>query len=104
MSINGISPSMIPISGGQSGGGQNPQIKALEQKLMQLNSEKKKAAQNHDEEKVKELEKQLQEVEQKIEKLKQKEQKKQQQQKESGLDEESKENPPYLQDPTGWYA
>ena len=56
MSINGISPSMIPMSGSQSGGGQNPQIKALEQKLMQLNSEKKKAAQNHDEEKVKELE------------------------------------------------
>ena len=60
MSINGISPSMIPMSGSQSGGGQNPQIKALEQKLMQLNSEKKKAAQNHDEEKVKELEKQIQ--------------------------------------------
>lgn len=104
MSINGISPSMISMSAGSCVSGQNPQIKALEQKLMQLNSEKKKAAQNHDEEKVKELEKQIQEVEQKIEKLKQKEQKKQQKQQEGGQDEEPGKNPAYLKDPTGWYA
>lgn len=104
MSINGISPSMISMSAGPSAGGHNPQIKVLEQKLMQLNSEKKKAAQNHDEEKVKELEKQIQEVEQKIEKLKQKEQKKQQKQKEDGQDEEAEKTPPDFRDPAGWYA
>ena len=54
MGVNGIGFGAPAVDmAGPSGGGGNPRLKALEQKLQQLNQEKKKAIQNKDEEKVK---------------------------------------------------
>ena len=75
MSINISGIGQTPIASGAdlSSGSANPRIKALEQRLQQLNNEKKKAVQEHDEEKVQKLEKEIQELEKQIEQLKQKE-------------------------------
>ena len=60
---------------GFSGGGSDPRLRALEQKLQKLSQEKKKAVQNKDEEKVKRLEQQIEDVKRQIEQLKKKKQK-----------------------------
>ena len=88
MSVNAAISSAFFANGAvpKGAGGDNPQIKALEQKLQRLNKEKKEADQNHDAEKVKELEKEIQAAQQKLERLKQNQQKKQK------LEEAQKEN------------
>lgn len=52
--------------------GSDPQIRALENKLQQLNNEKKEAQKAHAEKKVRELEREIQSTEQKLEQLKKK--------------------------------
>ena len=61
MGVNAVGAG-IPVTAGSFGGGDDFRIKALEQKLQQLNQEKKKAVQNKDEEKVKKLEEQIENV------------------------------------------
>ncbi len=78
----------------------NPQIKALEKKLQQLNQEKKEAAQNHNSDKVRELEKEIQATQTRLEQLKQKEAQKQktaqeEEQKRQKQEEESNPSNPY---------
>ena len=57
MGVNAVG-SGVPSMGGVdfSGGGSDPQLKALEQKLQKLTQEKKQAVRNKDEEKVKQIE------------------------------------------------
>ncbi len=69
-------------SAGQLGksAGSDPQIRALENKLQQLNNEKKEAQKAHAEKKVRELEREIQSTEQKLEQLKKKAAQKQERQ------------------------
>ncbi len=99
MSVNAAISSAFFANGAvpNGAGGDNPQIKALEQKLQRLNKEKKEADQNHDAEKVKELEKEIQAAQQKLERLKQNQQQKnkleeEEAQKKQKLEEAQKEN------------
>lgn len=81
MGISGSLSNALIAGKAMSGspGGSNPQISALEKKLQRLNKEKKEADQNHDADKVKELEKEIQATQQKLEQLKQKDNQKKQQ-------------------------
>ena len=51
MNINNISPSMPSMSMPSVGGGSSDKLKSLEQKLHQLETEKKKAIQSKDKQK-----------------------------------------------------
>ena len=63
--------SLPPASGPQSRGGADAEIRALEQKLRQLNTEREKAVQRRDMDEKEKLEKQIREIEKQIERLKQ---------------------------------
>ncbi|MEY8336586.1 hypothetical protein AALB16_00935 [Lachnospiraceae bacterium 62-35] len=78
MNVNATGQNPLATGADLSNGSTNPRIKALEQKLQQLNNEKKKAVQEHDEEKAQKLEKEIQELRKQIEQLKQKEKQKKQ--------------------------
>ena len=77
---------MNPISTAASGGipqssPADSRIKALEQKLAQLKTQKEKAVRTHDKDREKELEKEIRNVERQLEQLKQKEKRKGKEQK-----------------------
>lgn len=107
MGISGSISNALSASGVMSGspGSSNPQISALEKKLQRLNREKKEASQNHDGDKVKELEKEIQATEQKLERLKQKDnQKKQQEAEEQKRQEEEANRRQGVNAPSGGYG
>jgi len=82
--MTGMNPISTGISPQSPAASSDSRLKALEQKLAQLKTEKEKAVRNHNKDKVKELEKEIQKVEQQIEQLKQKEKKKGKEQKKDG--------------------
>lgn len=72
MNISGISPSQPPVNSQKppEGAGEiESKIKALEQKIHELDAEKQKAAQSGDKERGKKLEQQIQEIRKEIERL-----------------------------------
>lgn len=74
MDISAVSPNISPAGSGAAGSrGEDAQIKALEQRLSQLEKEKRAAAQSKDTEKERRIEKQIQEIQRRIEQLRQKE-------------------------------
>ena len=75
MNLNQFVPSMNMPS---SGGGGSDELKSLEKKLQNLESEKKKAIESKDEEKRRKIEKEIQQVQQQIQKLKMEQNKQQQ--------------------------
>ncbi len=77
MNINGINPSALPnpANANSPAGGADSQIRALEQKLLQLTNEKEKAVEAKDEEKAKKIEKQIQGIKKQIAELKRQENK-----------------------------
>lgn len=82
MNVNAVGFGMPSMEGGSFfGGGSDVRLKALEQKLLQLNQEKEKAIRNKDEEKVKKIEQQIENVRRQIEQLKRKKQQKEKVQK-----------------------
>ena len=89
----GFGASAVDMAG-FSGGGSNPRLKALEQKLQQLTQEKKKAEEIKDEDNVRSLEQQIQNVKRQIEQLKKKEEKKDKRPKEPGIPAGSLSDPP----------
>ncbi len=52
MGVNSVGFGAPAVDMAGPGGGSNPRLKALEQKLQQLTQEKKKAEENKDEDKV----------------------------------------------------
>ena len=105
MSVNPISGSFSPAASmgagaaPTSGGGSEAKIKELEKKLLTLKEEKKQAENNHDAEKVKELEEEIRKVEKELEELKRKAKK--EEEKEGG--EEGGEGRPPSDGVTGQY-
>lgn len=79
MSIAGISQSqpLAPPPKAREGMEGADQIKALEQKIQKLNTEKQKAAQKNDKESEKRIEKQIQELKKRLEQLRNQDQGKQ---------------------------
>ena len=76
MNVSGVGFPSSQIAMGGSQTGENPRLRALEQKLEKLNKEKEKAVKSKNRDKVRELEKEIEQVRQQIEELKQKEKKK----------------------------
>lgn len=76
MGVNAVGNGIPSMNGADfSGGGSDPRLKALEQKLQKLTQEKKRAVRNKDGEKVKQLEQEIENVKKQIEQLKKKKQK-----------------------------
>lgn len=71
MSISGISQGqpLTPPLKAREGMEGSDQIKALEQKIQKLNTERQKAAQKNDKESEKRIEKQIQELKKRLEQL-----------------------------------
>lgn len=82
MSINPVNAAASGVNMSGAGGGENPRIKALEQKLQKLNEEKKKAVEAKDQEKVRKLEEEILKIQKQIEQLKKKDDKKQKEEEE----------------------
>ena len=76
MNINSISPQNSVSAKGSSGSIEDPQIKNLEQKLIQLTKEKDKAKKAKDLDKMQEIEQKIQEIEHRLEELRRKNAKK----------------------------
>ena len=77
MNISGINPNLnIPATNSApAGSGSGTELRSLEQKLAQLQKEKKEAVENKDIDKAKALEKEIQNVKRQIRQLKEKENK-----------------------------
>lgn len=100
MSIHSISPQSPSLSGKASGLKEDPQIKTLEQKLLQLNKEKEKAEKAKDADKVRELEQKIKEIERRLDELKSREAKK----KDEIPKEDSSDKPSVTQSDVGNYV